>query len=155
MEATMPQKITTFLWFDDNAEQALELYLSLFPDSKIIQSSRMDGPNGKFFSATFQLAGQQFMAINGGPHYRFTEAVSLFVDCETQEEIDRLTARLLEGGGTQQPCGWLKDRFGLSWQIIPSNLGKLLGDPDRAKAGRVMQAMLGMKKLDIAALERA
>ena len=151
----MPQKITTFLWFDDNAEQALELYLSLFPDSKIIQSSRMDGPNGKFFSATFQLAGQQFMAINGGPHYRFTEAVSLFVDCETQEEIDRLTARLLEGGGTQQPCGWLKDRFGLSWQIIPSNLGKLLGDPDRAKAGRVMQAMLGMKKLDIAALERA
>jgi predicted 3-demethylubiquinone-9 3-methyltransferase (glyoxalase superfamily) len=105
-------------------------------------------------SAKFQLAGQTFMALNGGPHYRFTAAISLFVDCETQEEIDRLTARLCDGG-QQEPCGWVKDRFGLSWQLIPSVLGTLMHDPDPAKAGRVMKAMLGMTKLDIAGLERA
>jgi len=148
------QKITPFLWFDGNAEQALELYLSLFPDSKLLESYRT-GPKGAFLSARIQLAGQAFIVFNGGPNFKFTEAISLFVDCQTQEEVDRLTEKLLEGGGQQQPCGWVKDRFGLSWQIIPSVLGKYLFDPDPAKAQRVMQAMMGMTKLDIAGLTRA
>jgi predicted 3-demethylubiquinone-9 3-methyltransferase (glyoxalase superfamily) len=152
------QRITTFLWFDDNAEEAIELYVSLFKDSKIISESRYPegapGPSGGLMTATFQLEGQRFMALNGGPVFSFTPAVSLFVDCRTQGEVDELWERLSEGGSKGQ-CGWLTDRFGLSWQIVPEALGRLMGDPDPAKSGRVMQAMLKMGKLDIAALERA
>lgn len=153
------QKITTFLWFDGHAEQAAELYTSLFPDSRIVDVSRYGeggpGKPGSVMSVTFELAGQQFFALNGGPHYQFTPAVSLYVSCQTQEEVDRLWAKLLEGGGKETACGWLDDRFGLSWQIIPDVLPKLLSDPDRGRAGRAMQAMLKMKKLDIAGLNAA
>jgi predicted 3-demethylubiquinone-9 3-methyltransferase (glyoxalase superfamily) len=139
-------RITPFLWFDGNAEAAMHFYVSVFPDSKVLSVSPM--------MVSFELEGQRFYGLNGGPDYRFTEAVSFLVDCETQEEVDTLWSKLTEGG---QPgrCGWLKDRFGLSWQVIPKALGKLMGDPDRARAGRVMQAMLTMGKIDIAGLERA
>jgi len=146
------QKITTFLWFDGNAEEAMKFYVSIFKNSKI--QSTMPGPDGKVITGTFQLEGQQFMALNGGPQYKFTEAISLFVNCETQAEVDELWNKLTQGGAESQ-CGWLKDKFGLSWQIIPSALGRLLGDKDRAKAGRAMQAMLQMKKIDIAKLQQA
>ncbi|AKQ63742.1 3-demethylubiquinone-9 3-methyltransferase [Myxococcus hansupus] len=151
------QKITPFLWFDGNAEEAVKFYVSVFKKgSKIISLHRAgDTDSAPLMSATFQLHGQQFMALNGGPHYKFTEAISLFVDCETQAEVDELWSKLLEGGGQTQQCGWLKDRFGLSWQIVPSVLGKLLGDKDPEKSRRVMEAMLGMVKLDIAGLQRA
>jgi predicted 3-demethylubiquinone-9 3-methyltransferase (glyoxalase superfamily) len=152
------QKIMPFLWFDKQAEEAANLYVSLFPDSKLTSVSRYgDGmplPKGTVMSVTFQLAGQAFMALNGGPAFKFTEAVSFFVSCETQDEIDRLWSKLTEGGEPSQ-CGWLKDRFGLSWQIVPSVLGDLIGDPDPEKAGRATQAMLKMGKLDIAELKRA
>ena len=152
------QKITPFLWFDDNAEEAMHFYTSIFKNSKVGTVRRYPegapGPAGKVMSATFQLAGQEFMALNGGPLFKFTEAISLFVNCETQEEVDELWAKLSEGGKESQ-CGWLKDKFGLSWQIIPSALGKMLGDKDREKANRVIQAMLKMKKIDIAGLQRA
>ena len=146
------QKITPFLWFDGNAEEAMKFYVSVFKNSKIL--STMPGPDGKVLTGTFQLEGQKFMALNGGPQFKFTEAISLFVDCETQAEVDELWNKLTEGGGESQ-CGWLKDKFGLSWQIIPSALGRLLGDKDRAKANRVMQAMLQMKKIDIKGLQQA
>ena len=146
------QKITPFLWYDGNVEEALNLYRSVFPNSKVFNTS--PGPGGKLMSATFELEGQQFIAFNGGPHYKFNPAVSIYVNCETQAEVDELWAKLSDGGSETQ-CGWLEDRFGLSWQIIPSILPKLLGDPDRVKAGRAMNAMLKMKKIDIAALERA
>jgi predicted 3-demethylubiquinone-9 3-methyltransferase (glyoxalase superfamily) len=146
------QKITTFLWFDGNAEEAMKFYVSIFKNSRIV--STMPGPDGKVLTGTFQLEGQQFMALNGGPMYKFTEAISLFVNCETQAEVDDLWKKLTAGGAESQ-CGWLKDKFGLSWQIIPSALGRLLGDKDRAKAGRAMQAMLQMKKIDIAKLQLA
>jgi predicted 3-demethylubiquinone-9 3-methyltransferase (glyoxalase superfamily) len=153
------QKITPYLWFDNNAEEAINFYTGIFKNSKISSVSRYgDGapmPSGTLMSATFELEGQQFMALNGGPHFKFNEAISLFVDCDTQAEVDDLWAKLIAGGGEQGQCGWLKDRFGLSWQIIPSQLGQLLSDPDPEKAQRVMQAMLQMKKIDIAALERA
>jgi predicted 3-demethylubiquinone-9 3-methyltransferase (glyoxalase superfamily) len=152
------QKITPFLWFDDNAEDAMHFYTSIFKNSKVGTVSRYPegapGPAGKVMSATFQLEGQEFMALNGGPLFKFTEAVSFFVNCETQEEVDELWAKL-SAGGKESQCGWLKDKFGLSWQIIPSALGKMLGDKDREKAKRVMQAMLKMKKIDIAGLQRA
>ncbi len=152
------QKITPFLWFDNNAEEAAELYVSIFRDSKILSVSRYGdagpGPAGSAMSVTFELEGQQFMALNGGPQYKFTEAISLFVHCTTQEEVDDLWARL-SAGGEEGPCGWLKDRYGLSWQIVPSVLGELLGDEDAEKAKRVMQAMLQMKKLDIRRLKQA
>jgi predicted 3-demethylubiquinone-9 3-methyltransferase (glyoxalase superfamily) len=152
------QKITPFLWFDNQAEEAMNFYVSLFKDSKILSVSRhqVDAPEspGPVLTATFQLAGQEFMALNGGPHFKFNEAISLFVNCETQEEVDELWEKL-SAGGAEQPCGWLKDRFGLSWQIIPSALGEMLGDPDPRKAQNVMQAMLQMRKIDIAALRRA
>jgi predicted 3-demethylubiquinone-9 3-methyltransferase (glyoxalase superfamily) len=147
------QKITTFLWFDGRAEEAMKFYVSIFKNSKIV--STMPGPDGKVLTGTFQLAGQQFMALNGGPQFKFTEAISLFVNCETQAEVDDLWSRLTAGGGAESQCGWLKDKFGLSWQIIPSALGRLLGDKDRVKAGRAMQAMLQMKKIDIAKLQQA
>jgi predicted 3-demethylubiquinone-9 3-methyltransferase (glyoxalase superfamily) len=152
------QKITPFLWFDHLAEEAANPYVSLFRDSKVTSVSRYgDGmplPEGRVMSITFQLAGQEFMALNGRPAFKFTEAISFFVNCETQEEIDGLWSKLTEGGEPSQ-CGWLKDRFGLSWQIVPRVLGDLIGDPDPEKAGRATQAMLKMGKLDIAELKRA
>jgi predicted 3-demethylubiquinone-9 3-methyltransferase (glyoxalase superfamily) len=147
------QKITTFLWFDGNAEEAMKFYVSIFKNSKIV--STMAGPDGKVLTGTFQLEGQQFMALNGGPMFKFTEAISLFVNCETQAEVDDLWKKLTSGGGAESQCGWLKDKFGLSWQIIPSALGRMFGDKDRAKAGRAMQAMLQMRKIDIAKLQQA
>lgn len=149
----MTQKITPFLWFDNNAEEALNFYVSIFKDSRIT-SVRRFGPNNTVLTATFELSSQQFMVLNGGPRYKFTEAVSLFVKCETQDEVDEYWNKLLEGG-TPQQCGWLKDKFGLSWQIIPNALGELLSDKDPAKANRVMQAMLKMTKIDVAQLKEA
>ena len=152
------QKITPYLWFDNQAEEAMNFYTSIFKNSKIGSVSRYGeggpGPAGTVISATFQLEGQEFMALNGGPAFKFTEAISFFVSCETQAEVDELWDKLSEGGEIQM-CGWLKDKFGLSWQIIPTVLGELMGDPDVEKAGRVMNAMLQMKKIDIAGLRRA
>jgi predicted 3-demethylubiquinone-9 3-methyltransferase (glyoxalase superfamily) len=152
------QKITTFLWFDNQAEEAMNFYCSLFKDSKILSVSRYGeagpGPKGQVMTGTFQLNGQEFIALNGGPEYKFTEAISLFVNCETQQEVDELWGKLSEGG-EEGPCGWLKDKYGLSWQIVPSLLGKLLSDKDAAKAQRVMQAMLKMKKIDTRILQQA
>lgn len=152
------QKITPFLWFDNQAEEAINFYVSLFKNSRIINVTRYgeDGPwpSGMVMTAIFQLEGQQFMALNGGPDHKFSEAISLFVDCETQEEVDELWAKLTEGG-EEGPCGWLKDKYGLSWQIIPSTLGQMLSDTDAEKAQRVMHAMLQMKKIEVAALQQA
>jgi predicted 3-demethylubiquinone-9 3-methyltransferase (glyoxalase superfamily) len=149
------QKITPFLWFNDDAEEAITLYLSLFKDSRILYERRYGaegpGPKGSLMTAAFVLNGQEFMALNGGPRFRFTEAISMFVKCETQEEIDILWEKL-SAGGEKQMCGWLKDKFGLSWQIIPTILGELLADKDAARAGRVMQAMLQMQKMEIGKL---
>ncbi len=154
----MPKKITTFLTFDDRAEEAVAFYTSVFDDSRILSTNRYGeagpAPAGTFMSATFELAGQEFMALNGGPSFSFAQGISLFVDCETQEEVDELWERLSEGG-EKQPCGWLKDKFGVSWQIIPRALGQLLDDDDPEKARRVMEAMLGMSKIEIEGLRRA
>jgi predicted 3-demethylubiquinone-9 3-methyltransferase (glyoxalase superfamily) len=146
------QKITPFLWFNGRIEEALDLYTSTFRNSRVL--NKQTAPNGEVQSATFELEGQQLIAFNGGPAIEFNAGVSLYVNCETQAEVDALWAKLVDGGKETQ-CGWLQDRFGLSWQIIPSILPKLLGDPDREKAGRAMNAMLKMKKIDIAELERA
>ena len=146
------QKITPFLWFNGNAEAAVRFYVSIFRNSKIL--STMPGPDGTVMGLSFQLEGQEFKALNGGPQYSFTPAISLFVSCETQSEVDALWGKLLDGGA-EDACGWLRDRYGLSWQIIPTALGRLLGDPDRARAGRAMQAMLQMRKIDIAKLQQA
>lgn len=152
------QKITTFLWFDNQAEEAMNFYVSIFKNSKIVSVSRYQdaGPSGNetVITGTFQIEGQEFMVLNGGPLFKFTEAISLFVNCETQEEVDYLWEKLTEGGEESQ-CGWLKDKFGLSWQIIPKSLGEMLGDKDPAKAGRVMQAMLQMRKIDTKILQEA
>jgi predicted 3-demethylubiquinone-9 3-methyltransferase (glyoxalase superfamily) len=152
------QKITPFLWFDGKAEEAMNFYVSVFKNSKVGRVSRYGeagpGPKGTVMSATFQLEGQDFFALNGGPQFVFTPAISFFVNCETQQEVDELWDKLSEGGKKER-CGWLKDRYGLSWQIIPSILGKLLQDPDAEKAGRVMQAMLQMDKIDIKRLKQA
>ena len=152
------QKITPFLWFNDQAEEAMNFYTSIFKNSKIGSVSRYGeggpGPQGSVMTATFELDGQEFMALNGGPLFTFTEAISFFVNCETQAEVDELWEKLTEGGEEAQ-CGWLKDKYGLSWQIVPSALGELLSDPDAEKAGRVMNAMLQMKKIDIAGLRAA
>lgn len=153
------QKITTYLWFDNQAEEAAEFYVSLFKSSKILNVSRYGdggpGPKGTAMTVTFQLGGQQFIALNGGPHFKFTEAISLLVNCESQREVDDLWEKLTAGGGEPGNCGWLKDRWGLSWQIIPTALPRLLGDKDPARSRRAMEAMLKMHKIDIAALERA
>lgn len=153
------QKITPYLWFDGQAEEAANFYASLFQDSKIQSVTRWgEGspyPNGTAMSVQFQLAGQDFVGLNGGPQFHFTEAVSFLVSCETQQEIDDLWNKLTADGGEESMCGWLKDRYGLSWQIVPPVLGELIGDKDPVKAGRAMQAMLQMKKIDIAALQRA
>ena len=153
------QKITPFLWFNDQAEEAMNFYVSIFKNSKIGSVSRYGdagpGPKGKVMSATFTLEGQEFMALNGGPQYTFTPAISLFVNCETQAEVDELWEKLSADGGKPGRCGWLQDRFGLSWQIIPSVLPEMLRDEDRERANRVMQAMLQMGKIDIAKLREA
>ena len=153
------QKITPFLWFDDQAEEAMNFYVSVFKNSKVLSVSRYgnEGPGqaGKVMTVSFELNGQEFTALNGGPqHFGFSEAISFFVNCENQEEVDFLWGKLTEGG-EPGPCGWLKDKYGLSWQIVPTVLGDLLGDKDQAKAGRVMQAMLKMSKIDVAGLRQA
>ncbi len=152
------QKITPFLWFDDKAEEAMKFYTSIFKNSKIGRITRYGqggpGPKGTVMSCTFQLEGQEFMALNGGPQFTFSPATSFFVNCETQEEVDELWEKLSEGGKKER-CGWLKDKYGLSWQIIPTTLGKLLSDPDPEKSNRVMRAMLQMDKIDIARLQQA
>jgi predicted 3-demethylubiquinone-9 3-methyltransferase (glyoxalase superfamily) len=153
------QKITPFLWFNDNAEEAMNFYCSVFKDSKVGKVSRDGdagpGPKGTVMSATFTLAGQEFFALNGGPQFPFTEAVSFYVKCESQAEVDEFWEKLMAGGGKASRCGWLKDRFGLSWQVVPNRLGELLADKDPQRAGRAMQAMLKMDKIVIADLERA
>ena len=143
---TASSSITPFLWFDDKAEEAANFYVSIFKNSKIVDVTAT--------STTFELDGREFIAFNGGPHYRFSPAVSFFVNCETQPEVDELWDKLSEGGETLR-CGWLTDKYGLTWQIIPSTLGEMLQDEDAAKSKRVMEAMLAMVKIDIAALKRA
>lgn len=152
------QKISPFLWFDNQAEEAVDFYTSIFRNSKVGKVLRYGdagpGPKGSVMTASFTLDGQEFTALNGGPMYRFTEAVSFVVQCENQAEIDHHWNRLVEGG-TPQQCGWLKDRFGLSWQVVPTVLPELMQDPDPAKAGRVVEAMMKMVKIDIPTLQRA
>jgi predicted 3-demethylubiquinone-9 3-methyltransferase (glyoxalase superfamily) len=157
-------RITPFLWFDHQAEEAAAFYVSVFPGSRITGGSSYGeagaevtgGTPGSAMVVTFEVAGRPFSALNGGPAFRFSEAISFEVSCETQDEVDYYWDRLSAGGDpAAQQCGWLKDRFGVSWQVVPTALGRLLGDPDREKAGRAMEAMLQMKKLDIAELERA
>ncbi len=145
-------KITPFLWFNDQAEEAMNFYVSIFKNSKVLGVSRA---GGKVLTANFELEGQEFIALNGGPLYSFTEAFSICVDCKTQAEVDELWDKLTANGGEPGRCGWLKDKYGLSWQIIPSALGELMGDPDPVKAQRVMEAMLQMNKMDIAGLKKA
>ena len=156
--ATKMQKITPFLWFDDKAEEAMNFYVSIFKNSKRGRISRYGeagpGPKGAVMVVTFRLDGQEFMALNGGPHFKFTEAFSLLVNCETQDEVDAFWDKLSEGGSKGQ-CGWLKDKYGLSWQIVPTALGEMMSDPDPEKSKRVMNAMLQMKKLDINTLKQA
>jgi predicted 3-demethylubiquinone-9 3-methyltransferase (glyoxalase superfamily) len=152
------QKITPFLWFDGQAEEAMNFYVSIFKNSRVGRVTRHGeggpGPKGTVMSAIFQLEGQEFMALNGGPQFMFTPAISFFVNCETQQEGDELWEKL-SAGGKKERCGWLKDRYGLSWQIIPSALGKMLGDKDPEKSKRVMQAMLQLDKIDIKRLQQA
>lgn len=152
------QKIIPFLWFDGKAEEAVRFYTSIFKDSKVGQITRCGeygpGPKGSVLTATFTLAGQEFMALNGGPMFQFSPAISFYINCESQAEIDELWAKL-SAGGEEQRCGWLKDKFGVSWQVIPADLGRLMGDPDPVKAGRVTQAILQMDKLDIQTLRDA
>ncbi|MFF4380637.1 VOC family protein [Kitasatospora sp. NPDC001547] len=147
------QKITTFLWFDDQAEEAATFYTTLFPNSRITGITRYGeagpGPVGSVMTVGFELAGREYTALNGGPEFHFTEAISLQVECDDQREVDELWARLTADGGQEGPCGWLKDRYGLSWQITPRVLLDLIADEDRAKAGRVMAAMLRMQKIEI------
>ena len=152
------QRITPFLWFDHEAEEAANFYVSIFKNSKIEAVSRYGdagpGPKGTVMVVNFELNGQKFIALNGGPQFKFTPAISFLVNCETQEEVDGLWEKLSQGG-RRDHCGWLQDKFGMSWQIIPTALSKLMSDPDREKSGRVMKAMLQMDKIDINALEEA
>jgi len=145
--ATLKQKISPFLWFDNQASEAATFYCSLFNNSKVTQDTPM--------VVTFELEGQKFLALNGGPQFKFTEALSLFVDCEDQKEVDHFWYKLIADGGEESMCGWLKDKYGLSWQIIPRTLMELMGDKDRAKAQRVMQAMMSMRKIDVQQLKDA
>jgi len=152
------QKICPNLWFDGNAEEAVNFYVSVFKDSSITKVSRYTeagpGPKGKVMAMSFQIEGQDFTAINGGPLYKFTPAISLAVNCESQAEIDELWEKLL-AGGESQGCGWVNDKFGVSWQVVPSILGEMMSDPDESKSASVMRAMLPMQKLDIAVLKKA
>jgi predicted 3-demethylubiquinone-9 3-methyltransferase (glyoxalase superfamily) len=153
------QKIVTFLWFDANAEEAARFYVSIFKDAKITDVTRYGdtgpGPEGSVMTIAFQLEGQEFVGLNGGPHFKFTEAISLVVKCESQAEVDALWSKLTADGGQEVECGWLKDKFGLSWQIVPTAFFDMVKDPDRAKANRAMAAMMKMKKLDLARLDKA
>jgi predicted 3-demethylubiquinone-9 3-methyltransferase (glyoxalase superfamily) len=153
------QKINPFLWFDNNAEQAMDFYLAIFKDSKVIRIARTPpggpGPEGALLVATIQLEGQEITLMNGGPGHPQTDAFSLTINCESQDEVEHYWSKLLEGGGKEIACGWLQDKFGVFWQVTPIMLVQLLSDPDRAKAGRVMQAMMKMIKLDIPALQAA
>jgi predicted 3-demethylubiquinone-9 3-methyltransferase (glyoxalase superfamily) len=159
MSKKIEQRITPFLWFDNQAEEAMNFYVSIFPDSKVLSVTRYGetgpGPKGSVMTANFQLDGQEFVALNGGPMFKFTEAISFVVNCERQEEVDRYWEKLLAGGGKPQQCGWLKDKFGLSWQIVPTILTELVQDENSEKTQRVMKAMMQMVKLDIAGLKRA
>lgn len=152
------QKITPFLGFDNNAEEAMNFYTSVFKSSRIGRITRWGkdapGPEGTVMTATFQLHGQDFIVLNGGPHFKFNEAVSFLISCETQEEVDELWEKLSENG-KEERCGWLKDKFGLSWQVVPLKLNEMLNDPDPAKAKRVMMAMMQMNKIDLRVLEEA
>lgn len=153
------QKISPFIWFDNNAEEAINFYLSIFRDSKVIRGARnppgAPGPEDALLVASIQLEGQEIILMNGGPGHPLTDAISLTVNCSSQEEVDYYWSKLLEGGGQEIACGWLKDKFGLYWQVTPIILPQLLSDPDRAKAGRVMQAMMKMIKLDVSAVKAA
>ena len=153
------QKISPFLWFDSNAEEAANFYVAIFKDSKVLKIAHYGeagpGPAGSVMVVNFQIEGQDFIALNGGPLFKFTEAISFVINCQTQEEVDHYWNKLTAGGGQESQCGWLKDKYGLSWQVTPTILGELLADKDQKKAQRVMQAMLQMKKIDIVALQRA
>ena len=155
----MQTKIAPFLWFDDNAEAAMNFYVSVFPDSRVGAVSRYGdeglGPKGVVITASCLLNGQEFILLNGGPRFKFTEAVSFLIHCDDQREVDHYWDALIAGGGAPSQCGWLKDKFGLSWQVVPRVLSELMSDTDRAKAGRVMQALLKMTKIDVAELQRA
>jgi predicted 3-demethylubiquinone-9 3-methyltransferase (glyoxalase superfamily) len=157
-EHSMSQKIKPFLWFDNQAEEAMNYYVSVFKNAEVLDVSRYGeggpGPAGTVMTASFRLDGLEFVALNGGPEYRFSEAISFQIDCKSQDEVDYFWEKLTDGG-EPGPCGWLKDRFGLSWQVVPSRLTELLQDPDPANANRVMQAMLQMSKIEIAKLEEA
>jgi len=147
------QKISTFLWFDSQAEEAAKFYVSIFKNSKVL--GIMPGPNGTVMGVNFQLEGQEFKALNGGPQFKFSPAISLFVNCQSQAEVDELWQKLTTGGGKPSRCGWLTDKYGLSWQIIPTKLGELLGSKDRERAGKAMNAMMQMDKIDVAKLQEA
>lgn len=160
MENYTSQKITPFLWFDKEAEDAMKLYTSIFPGAEVKDESRYPdgapgGMSGKMMTCTFALFGLEFIALNAGPMFKFNESVSFFVSCEDQEEVDRYWNALTADGGQESQCGWLKDKFGLSWQIVPKQLGILMGDKDREKASRVMQAMMKMTKIDVTKIEEA
>ena len=152
-------KITPFLWYDNQAEEAANFYVSIFKNSKVLGVTRYgeagSGPKGSVLTAAFELAGQKFTALNGGPQFKFTEAISFVVNCETQEEVDYFWEKLIAGGGQESMCGWLKDKYGLSWQVVPAILPELLQEKDPEKSNRVMQALMQMKKLDIATLKQA
>ena len=156
---TNAQQITPFLWFDGKVEEAVNFYTSVFKNSEVVNVSKLPaeapGHSGKVMMATIRLNSVEFMLLDGGPMFKFTEAISFYVKCETQEEVDDLWNKLTADGGQESQCGWLKDKYGVSWQIIPNALGWLMGDPNRVKAGNVMKAMLQMKKIDIAALQAA
>jgi predicted 3-demethylubiquinone-9 3-methyltransferase (glyoxalase superfamily) len=147
------KKITPFLWFDTQAEEAMNFYVSLFKNSKVTNISR--GHDGRVFTVAFELDGQEFMGLNAGPQFKFNESISMFVNCEDQAEVDYFWNALTAAGGEESMCGWLKDKYGLSWQIVPKQLGELMGDPDPEKSGRVMQAMLKMQKIIVADLQKA
>jgi predicted 3-demethylubiquinone-9 3-methyltransferase (glyoxalase superfamily) len=147
------KRITPFLWFDKEAEDAMNFYVSIFKNSKVLGVSR--GPDGRAFTVSFELDGQEFMGLNAGPQFKFNESISMFVNCEDQDEVDYFWNALTADGGEESMCGWLKDKFGLSWQIVPKQLGQLMGDPDPVKAGRVMESMLKMRKIVVADLQKA
>ena len=147
------KKITPFLWFDTEAEEAMNLYVSIFKNSKVLGVT--PGPNGRAMSVNFELEGQEFIGLNAGPEFKFNESISFLVNCNSQAEVDELWEKLTADGGEESRCGWLKDKYGLSWQIIPTALGEMLGDPNPEKAGRAMQAMLQMNKIDIQGLKQA
>jgi len=153
------QKITTFLWFDNNAQEAVNFYVSVFKNSRVLNTTQYGesgaGPKGKVMTVDFELDGQRFTALNGGPNFKFTEAISLVVNCESQQEIDYFWEKLSEGGGQKVECGWLKDKYGLSWQIVPAILWDLFQGGDQAKTDRIMKAVMTMKKLDVEGLKKA